>query len=132
MLQSDENDPEHPSDSDGSTKGEPQVNINSPTMHLPILSSVFEGLWGFSSVQLLLSPCIVKEQFDFPSCLAWQTIYWHYCVSADPYSLSNFLELSQQHSFSYRRKSIHSQLTVTYYRNSRLAIPSCRNSHLQR
>jgi len=35
MLQSDENDPEHPSDSDGSTKGEPQVNINSPTMHLP-------------------------------------------------------------------------------------------------
>lgn len=35
VLQSDENEPEQPSDSDGSTKGEPQVNINSPTMHLP-------------------------------------------------------------------------------------------------
>lgn len=36
MLQSDEYEPEQPSDSEeGSTKGEPQVNIISPTMHLP-------------------------------------------------------------------------------------------------
>lgn len=34
LSQSDENDPDQPSDSEGSTKGEPQVNVTPPTVHL--------------------------------------------------------------------------------------------------
>lgn len=95
MLQSDENEPEHPSDSEeGSTKGEPQVNIISPTMHLQTqmyqfllfkqsVTNCVRTLRFFLCPALCLSPCIVKEHIDFPSCLAGQTIHSHYCVSAD-------------------------------------------------
>ncbi len=77
---------------------------------------VFDCFWKTE----VISPCIVKEPFDFPSCLAGQTIHSRYCVSTDPVLPFQLPGIVPAELVILKMKAglIHSLPIVTYYRNS--------------